>query len=186
MTSKVVVLTAGAVNLFAITGSGFNPATIKVIIDGVTLSPGAMVGVPGAAGANGAILTFNDPTLLTLSMPAALAKTVKQIMLVQGGSPILLPLTQPAPQTPKPKITDIEAVNVGDQSYVKVTGENLGSVEKVLFQGTPLKTKNVSDDGTTMELLVTKEMSESKGRRSVDFVSKDGTTEVSGDLIVRP
>lgn len=186
MTSKVIVLTAGAVNLFAIMGSGFNPATIKVIIDGVTLSPGAMVGVPGAAGANGAILTFNDPTLLTVSMPAALAKTVKQIMLVQGGSPILLPLTQPAPPTPKPKITDIEAVNVGDQSYVKVTGENLGSVEKVLFQGTPLKTKNVSDDGTTMELLVTKEMSESKGRRSIDFMSKDGTTEVSGDLIVRP
>lgn len=70
--------------------------------------------------------------------------------------------------------------------YVKVTGENLGSVERVLYQGTALKTKNVSDDGKTMELLVTKEMSATKGRRSIDFASKDGTTEVTADLIVRP
>ncbi len=179
-TNKVIVLTAGAVNLFGITGSGFNPATVRVNVDGVTLSPGGM------AGANGAALTFNDPTLLTLSMPAALGKTIKQITLMQGGAPILLPVTAPAPPTPKPKITDIEAVNVGDQAYVKVSGENLGSVEKALFQGAVLKTKNVSDDGKTMELLVTKEMSAAKGRRSIDFVSKDGTTEVTGDLIVRP
>ncbi|HEX8457655.1 MAG TPA: hypothetical protein VF656_10180 [Pyrinomonadaceae bacterium] len=187
MASKVIVLTGGAVNnLFAITGSGFDPATISVNVDGVMLSPGARVGVQGVAGTNGAILTFNDPTFLTLSMPAELAKKVKQITLVQGGAPIPLPLTPPTPPTPKPKIADIEAVNMGDQVYVKVTGENLGSVDKVLFHGTALKTKNVSDDGKTMEVLITKEMSETKGRRSIDFVSKDGTTEVSGELIVRP
>ncbi|MDT7781367.1 MAG: hypothetical protein QOC99_3879 [Acidobacteriota bacterium] len=186
MTSKVVVLTAGATNLFAITGSGFNPATVKVTVDGITLSPGAAAGVPGAAGANRAVLTFNDPTLLTLSIPAALAKTVKQITLVQGGAPILLPVTAQAPPPPKPIITDIEPVNVGDQAYVKVTGNNLGSVDKALFQGTVLKTKDISDDGKMMELLVTKDMTAAKGRRSIDFVSKDGTTEVTGDLIVKP
>jgi hypothetical protein len=186
MTNKVIVLTAGATNLYGITGSGFDPLTLKVNVNGVTLLPGALPGVPGAAGSNSAILTFNDPTLLTLSMPAELAKTIKQITLVQGGAPILLPVTAPAPPTPKPKITDIEPVSVGDQAYVKVTGENLGSVDKAMFQGTALKTKNVSDDGTTLELLVTKEMSAAKGRRSIDFLSKDGTTEVTGDLIVRP
>jgi hypothetical protein len=104
---------------------------------------------------------------------------------VQNGSaPILLPLTAPPPSAPK--ITDIEAVNVGDQAYVKVTGENLGSIEKALFQGKVLKTRNVSDDGKTMEMFITKRMSATKGRRSVDFLSKDGTTEVTGDLIVRP
>lgn len=46
-----------------------------------------------------------------------------------------------------------------NQIYVKVSGENLGSVEKALLQGTILKTKNVSDDGKTMEPLVTEEMS---------------------------
>jgi hypothetical protein len=123
---------------------------------------------------------------LTLSIPAALAKTVKQITLVQGGAPILLPVTAQAPPPPKPIITDIEPVNVGDQAYVKVTGNNLGSVDKALFQGTVLKTKDISDDGKMMELLVTKDMTAAKGRRSIDFVSKDGTTEVTGDLIVKP
>src|SRR6185295_6534006 len=186
MTSKVVLLTAGVVNLFAITGSGFDARTVSVSVDGVTLRPNFLAGRPGPPGANGAILTFNDPTLLTLSMPATLAKTIRQITLVQGGAPILLPITAGTPPPPKPKITDIEAVNVGDQAYAKVTGENLGSVDKALFQGTVLKTRNVSEDGKTMELLVTKEMSAAKGRRSIDFVSKDGSTEVTGDLIVRP
>jgi hypothetical protein len=186
MTSRVVLLTAGAVNLFAITGSGFDARTVSVSVDGVTLRPNFIAGRPGPRGANGAILTFNDPTLLTLSMPAPLAKTIRQITLAQGGAPILLPVVAGTPPPPKPKITDIEAVNVGDQAYVKVTGENLGSVEKALFQGTVLKTRNVSDDGKTMELLVTKDMSAAKGRRSIDFVSKDGSTEVTGDLIVRP
>lgn len=186
MTGKVVVLSSGAISLYAITGSGFKATAVKVNVGGITLSPSAMPGVPGLPGANGAILTFNDPTLLTLSMPSALAKTVKQITLVQGGAPVLLPVTTPAPPPPKPKITDIEPVNVGDQAYVKVSGENLGSVEKALFQGTVLKIKNIADDGKTMEVLVTKEMTEAKGRRAIDFVSKDGTTEVTGDLIVRP
>jgi hypothetical protein len=186
MTSKVVLLTAGAINLFAITGSGFDSRTVSVSVDGVTLRPNLIAGRPGVQGANGAVLTFNDPTLLTLGMPATLAKTIRQITLAQGGAPILLPVAAGTPPPPKPKITDIEAVNVGDQAYVKVTGENLGSVEKALFQGVVLKTRKVSDDGKTMELLVTKDMSEAKGRRSIDFVSKDGSTEVTGDLIVRP
>jgi hypothetical protein len=186
MAGKVIVLTASSPNLFGIMGSGFNPATVKVTVDGVTLSPGAAAGVPGAPGANGTALTFNDPTFLTLSIPADLAKKVKQITIEQGGPPYPLPLVAPAPSTPKPKISEIEAVNVGDQVYVTVTGENLGSVEKVLFQGTTLKTKNLSENGKSMEVLITKEMSEIKGRRSIDFASKDGTTEVSGDLIVRP
>ncbi|HKP71868.1 MAG TPA: hypothetical protein VJT82_02955, partial [Pyrinomonadaceae bacterium] len=180
--NKLVTLSTTTTHtLVAITGSGFTAAGVKVTVEGVTVQPNAV------AGANGAVLTFNDPTLLTLSLPATLAKTAKQITLVQGANaPLLLPLTPPPPAVPKPKITDIEAVNVGDQAYVKVTGENLGSVDKALFQGTVLKTKNVADDGKTMELLITKEMSAAKGRRSVDFVSKDGTTEVTGDLVVRP
>lgn len=185
MVSKVVILTAGAENLFAITGSGFNSATVRVNVDGVALSPSAVAGQPGVAGANGARLTFNDPTLLTLSIPAALAKTVKQITLVQGGAPILLPVTAATPPPLKPSITDIEPVNVGDQTYVKVTGTNLGSVEKAMFQGAVLKIKDVSDDGKTMEVLVTKELTAAKGRRAIDFVSKDGT-EVSGELVVKP
>ena len=178
MASKVVLLTAGTKNLFAITGSGFNSATVRVSVDGVRLAPGMVA-------PNGARLIFNDPTLLTLSIPASLAKTLKQITLVQGGSPILLPITAAAPPAPKPSITSIEAVDVGDQTYVKVTGENLGSIDKAMFQGTQLKTKNASDDGKTMEVLVTKDMTAAKGRRAIDFVTKDGT-EVSGDLIVRP
>lgn len=178
--NKLVTLSKTTSNtLFAITGSGFTPAGVTLTVEGVTVQPNAV------AGPNGAVLMFNDSTLLTLSLPATLLKTAKQIMLVQNGSaPILLPLTAPPP--PAPKITDIEAVNVGDQAYVKVTGENLGSIEKALFQGKVLKTRNVSDDGKTMELFITKGMSATKGRRSVDFLSKDGKTEVTGDLIVRP
>jgi len=185
MTNKVVVLSSGSVNLYAITGSGFNAATVRVDVDGVRLSPNLVPGVPGAPGANGAILTFYDPTMLTLSMPAALAKLVKQISLVHGGAPILLPITTPAPPPPKPKITDIEPLNIGDQMYVKVSGENLNSVDKAIFQGMVLKTKNIADDGKTMEVLVTKEMTKTKGRRAIDFVSKDGS-EITGNLIVRP
>jgi hypothetical protein len=178
--NKLVTLSKTTTNtLFAITGSGFTPAGVTLTVEGVTVQPNAV------AGPNGAVLMFNDSTLLTLSLPATLLKTAKQIMLVQNGSaPILLPLAAPPP--PAPKITDIEAVNVGDQAYVKVTGENLGSIEKALFQGKVLKTRNVSDDGKTMELFITKGMSATKGRRSIDFLSKDGTTEVTGDLIVRP
>jgi hypothetical protein len=66
-----------------------------------------------------------------------------------------------------------------------VYGQNLGSVDRVLYRGQAVKLKNVSDDGTTMEVLATKEMTESSGRKALDFVSKDGK-EVSGTLIVLP
>jgi hypothetical protein len=178
--SKVTILSSGTGVKLGISGSGFtNSVNTRVIVDGVTITP-------GVAGAGGATLDWKDATLLVLTIPDPLSKSVKQIAITQGtAAPLILPVTVPAPPPPKPTVTSISPVGLNDQVYVAVAGTNLGSVDKVLFQGQILKSKNVSDDGTSMEVLVTKEMTDSLGRKAIDFVAKDGK-EVSGILVVHP
>ncbi|HET6979329.1 MAG TPA: hypothetical protein VFI24_23560 [Pyrinomonadaceae bacterium] len=178
--SKVTILSSGGGMKLGISGTGFtNDLNTKVVVDGTTMTP-------VAAPVGGVSLEWKDPTLLVLTLPDALSKTVKQIAVAYGNATsTILPVTAPAPPPPKPTVTNITPVNVNDQIYVTVAGTNLGSVDKVIFQGEVLKSKNLADDGTSMEVLVTKEMTDSAGRKAIDFVSKDGK-EVSGVLIVRP
>jgi hypothetical protein len=178
--SKVTVLSSGSAGVkLGISGTGFtNDANTRVIVDGLTITP---VGGGGVASLN-----WKDATLLVLTIPDPLSKSVKQIAITHGAAaPLILPVTVPAPPPPKPTVTSISPVGLNDQVYVTVAGTNLGSVDKVLFQGQILKSKNVSDDGTSMEVLVTKEMTDSLGRKAIDFVAKDGK-EVSGILVVHP
>jgi hypothetical protein len=179
--SKVTILSSGSAGVkLGISGTGFtNDANTRVIVDGATITP-----VGGGGGA--ATLDWKDATLLVLTIPDPLSKNVKQIAVTYGNAaPLILPVTVPAPPPPKPTVTSITPVGLHDQVYVTVAGTNLGSVDKVLFQGQTLKSKNVSDDGNSMEVMVTKEMTESVGRKAIDFIVKDGK-EVSGVLIVRP
>lgn len=176
---KVIVLSSGDDGTrLAITGSGFGAAT-RVFVDGTPLAPGGAL-------PSGVTFSANDPTLLTLFLPKDVAKVTKQIAVSQGtAAPVIIPVTAPAPAPPKPKVDSIVPVDVGDEVYTTVTGSNLGSVEKVVFQGQALKFKNVAENGTSMEVLVGGTLTEKKGAKSLDFISKDGS-EVSQTLNVRP
>jgi hypothetical protein len=146
--------------------------------------PGAG-GAPGVAAPPTPCLNRVNSTLLLLHVPAAKLKAAKQIVVQQGSAqPVMLAVTAPPPPIPKPTVTAIDAISVNDENEVKVVGTFLTSVDKVLFRANVLLF-DPAKDGSSGTLRVTKDLSDSPGSKSLDFVSKDGS-KVTGTIVVNP
>jgi hypothetical protein len=167
---------------FAISGSRFTPSVSVLVGDKVVT-----VGVRATTDPS---LTYNGPSLLTLNLPKPLHQTTKQIIIAQGNAqPVILATKTPTPPPPKPTVTELVTVSSDEEIYTIVTGTNLDSVAKVLFQGKSLKFTVDEKDNKTMKLFVTKDITENKTgkpvRKDLDFIAKDGT-EIIGRLLVMP
>jgi hypothetical protein len=116
-------------------------------------------------------------------MQAATFTGTKQIVVQQGAAqPFILSLTPTPPVIPKPKITSIESVSVNDENEVKVIGTELTSVEKVMFRGLTLGFEPAKSGQSGM-LRVIKDLSDSPGNKTLDFISKDGSKVTSTILV---
>jgi hypothetical protein len=123
--------------------------------------------------------------LLLLHIPAAKFAGTKQIIVQQGDAPpFILGVTPPAPVIPKPRVASIDSILENDENEVKVMGTDLTSVEKVLFRGLPMFF-DPAKNGQSGMLRVIKDLSDSPGSKTIDFVSKDGS-KVTSTIRVNP
>jgi hypothetical protein len=121
-------------------------------------------------------LQFIGPEMLHLDLPLTpdLA-TVKQLIVKQGGQHFLLPLTSPAQPSPKPKVIKAGQVKVGDSKVVTIEGANFDSIQEVRFEGRVFVFET-EDDGATLKLAVTLDLTAVAGTKQLSFVLKDGKT----------
>lgn len=158
----------------AIAGTNFSPdVTVTVAEKDVRVSAAI------------APLSLNrfDATLLILHIAADDLKKLKHLVVRQGqAQPVIISITTPPPGIPKIKVSSMDTVLVNDENDIKVQGINLTAVDKVMFRGVILVFEP-SKDGASGTLRVTKDISETPGTKSVDFISKDGS-KITGSLVV--
>jgi hypothetical protein len=172
-TSVVVLSTSEADADLAIIGTNFS-SDVKVRVGDQNIAIGA-VGPP--------TLTRSSSSLLLLHLTASQLKPLKQLVVLQGkAQPVIVSVTAPPVGIPKPTISSFEPVLENDENDVKVQGTNLTSVDKVMFRGAAVSFESAKN-GLTGTLLVSKELSDSPGSKSLDFISKDGS-KVTGTLVV--
>jgi hypothetical protein len=162
----------------AIMGGKFDPCKKITVL----LGPGTPFERPATTCAAGAAppaadtkgdLRLIGPELLTLSAEQSSLKGAKQLIVMQDGAePVVLALSAP-PDVPEPVVDKQESLPQGHVKTIKLTGSNFGSVADATFEGKTLSPK-ASEDGKTLELTVTSELTATAGDKQVNLVLKNG------------
>ena len=111
-------------------------------------------------------LTLLGTTVLLLKLPKDKLKGLKQLIVLNGQEPVILPLSAEAPEAPKAPKPTLTAQHLTAQQNsavgLKIEGTNLKSITKVTFEGKSLDISR-ADDGKSLTVYLTRDITKTAG-----------------------
>jgi hypothetical protein len=161
---KLAQTSEGEFVTFAITGTEFSKDNTSVYADRKYTA------------ADQDEVTLLGSTLLLLKLPKDKLKGVKQLIVMNGHEPVLLPLSGEAAKAPKPAlVTQHLTAQQNSAVGLKIEGTNLKSIVKVTFEGKALDISK-SEDGKSVTVYLTREVTKNAGATLDLLVYADADT----------
>ncbi len=111
---------------------------------------------------------------LNLDMSPRELATVSNIIVTKGDKTIILPIDLKAVPAAKPDFHEpFPTINQGDSKSIEFKGANFSSLQDIKFEGKTLRF-TAKNDGATLEIELTTEVTGLKGVKKLNYTLKDG------------